>query len=531
MADGTNKFLGADAMTSLAGGRPRWFGAMALVFLAPMAGAKGDEPAAERPPAKYPSLPGAVAEMPGWVGEHAPFDVARYFDAPPREQNAAPMYLNALFEFGPEMAACFPPGEETERRQKAAQDRMEAMMPAFQAFTQAPDNFDVERLEKAVAPYEEGFRKLAMAQTRKRCVFQSGLGIMSLIPHAQSCRQVARVAQMRVRLALNQGDLPAAIRDVETTLRLSRDLQPRGYIINQLVAVAMDNVVAKEMILPILAAPGLKAEHCDRLLLALADHEALSVDMYAEGLRAEYLMARLMLEDLVHRQDKLAKELGVEPGGSILSKLDELTHVMSALAGPNAAGGGGGNGPPQFALPKFTRLRNKATEARLARTSAGELAARVAKLNAFYRTQFDLGSVPMAERLRRMPEPKSVFGDDPLDKILLGMSPATGAFTQAVGRHEALLHAADGLIALRRWQLGHDAPPPDLLAAVKEAGMPAVPVDPYDGKPMRMALVEGTPVVYSIGKDGVDDGGLVDSKFDAQPGDQLYKLPPPKAEP
>ena len=58
--------------------------------------------------------------------------------------------------------------------------------------------------------------------------------------------------------------------------------------------------------------------------------------------------------------------------------------------------------------------------------------------------------------------------------------------------------------------------------------MKAVPTDPYDGRPMRMAVVEGQPVVYSIGKDGRDDGGLKDSKFETQPGDILFRLPPAK---
>ena len=34
------------------------------------------------------------------------------------------------------------------------------------------------------------------------------------------------------------------------------------------------------------------------------------------------------------------------------------------------------------------------------------------------------------------------------------------------------------------------------------------PIDPFDGQPLRMIQRDGELVLYSIGKDGRDDGGL-----------------------
>jgi hypothetical protein len=34
------------------------------------------------------------------------------------------------------------------------------------------------------------------------------------------------------------------------------------------------------------------------------------------------------------------------------------------------------------------------------------------------------------------------------------------------------------------------------------------PIDPFDGKPMRYKLTEPGYIVYSIGEDGTDEGGL-----------------------
>ncbi len=55
--------------------------------------------------------------------------------------------------------------------------------------------------------------------------------------------------------------------------------------------------------------------------------------------------------------------------------------------------------------------------------------------------------------------------------------------------------------------------------------MPEVPIDPYSGKPLRMTIIDGEPVIYSIGQDGRDDGGRIDSNADRKLGDQTFRLP------
>lgn len=43
------------------------------------------------------------------------------------------------------------------------------------------------------------------------------------------------------------------------------------------------------------------------------------------------------------------------------------------------------------------------------------------------------------------------------------------------------------------------------------------------GKPMRVGVFEGDTVVYSVGRDGRDDKGQRDSRFDTQPGDLIFR--------
>ena len=86
---------------------------------APAAPAK---PAAAR---TYPSFPDAVTEPPPWNDAEPPFDLAEFLQAPPDEENAAPLYLDALFEFG-EMYSLFAE-EEWNRRYPIVKQRSDDM--------------------------------------------------------------------------------------------------------------------------------------------------------------------------------------------------------------------------------------------------------------------------------------------------------------------------------------------------------------------------------------------------------------------
>jgi hypothetical protein len=116
--------------------------------------------------------------------------------------------------------------------------------------------------------------------------------------------------------------------------------------------------------------------------------------------------------------------------------------------------------------------------------------------------------------------------DDALSNLALMITPEFPPLISALGRDEASLRGTECLVALRRWQVAGKTPPTDLLAVCKAAGLRSVPIDPHSGKPMKLAIVDGAPVIYSIGIDGKDDGGLIDSKFETQPGDILFRLGP-----
>ena len=85
----------------------------------------------------------------------------------------------------------------------------------------------------------------------------------------------------------------------------------------------------------------------------------------------------------------------------------------------------------------------------------------------------------------------------------------------------------------RRW--------PASLAALVPAFLPAVPLDPYTGEPLRFAKLEAGAVVYSVGSDRRSDGGTLDAPSGTQPRFRLWNpdqrrrtaqpTPPPEREP
>ena len=73
------------------------------------------------------------------------------------------------------------------------------------------------------------------------------------------------------------------------------DLQPRGFVIAQLVSIALTQVMCVQ-IPQIVVAPGARTEHCDRLIRLMTEHESKMTNGYVEGLRAEYVSAQVAIE-------------------------------------------------------------------------------------------------------------------------------------------------------------------------------------------------------------------------------------------
>jgi hypothetical protein len=87
---------------------------------------------------------------------------------------------------------------------------------------------------------------------------------------------------------------------------------------------------------------------------------------------------------------------------------------------------------------------------------------------------------------------------------------AIPSWTKAIQTHheiEAHLEATRAALNVERFRMANGRPP-ETMAALAPIFTPRAPLDPFDGQPFRFKALNPGYTVYSIGADGVDDGGL-----------------------
>ena len=77
-------------------------------------------------------------------------------------------------------------------------------------------------------------------------------------------------------------------------------------------------------------------------------------------------------------------------------------------------------------------------------------------------------------------------------------------FKEAIGL--AQIRMTQTGIAVERFRLANQRLPENLNQLVPKF-LPAVPEDPCDGQPLRFRLLEKGYLIYSVGKDGQNNGG------------------------
>jgi hypothetical protein len=95
--------------------------------------------------------------------------------------------------------------------------------------------------------------------------------------------------------------------------------------------------------------------------------------------------------------------------------------------------------------------------------------------------------------------------------------PAFNKVSEASRRKHACVRCLAALLAAERFRLKH-ARWPDSLAELVPDYLPAVPLDPYDGKRLRYKRRAEGVIVYSVGPDETDDGGTLDRRDRVRPG-------------
>lgn len=105
------------------------------------------------------------------------------------------------------------------------------------------------------------------------------------------------------------------------------------------------------------------------------------------------------------------------------------------------------------------------------------------------------------------------LADEPLANLRYPISMVSFSWIQggatAVNQAIAGRDSARAAVAIERFRLRHGERPRTLDSLVPEF-LPEVPLDPFDGKPLRFRLDSHEYRLYSVGSDGIDQGGQED---------------------
>jgi hypothetical protein len=114
--------------------------------------------------------------------------------------------------------------------------------------------------------------------------------------------------------------------------------------------------------------------------------------------------------------------------------------------------------------------------------------------------------------------------------FLLLLMPNTTRASESDRRQQGNMRCAIVALAAERYRLKHARWPDTLEAVCKEGLLPAVPTDPFDGRSLRYKRVADGLLIYSVGMDGVDNGGNLNRQRPMDEGvDQGFQLWDPEA--
>jgi len=323
---------------------------------------------------------------------------------------------------------------------------------------------------------------------------------MILLPHLAPLKQCARVLSLRSVAELQNGQPEKALDDVRLGLQLADKIRTEPFLISHLVRIAMVQI----MLQPIWE--GLAEHKWSNPQLAALNAELAKLDFPA--------VYQLSIRSEMACQNREMERLRQHP-----ERLDDLQGFRD---------GDGNNSEPR--LP-------------------GGLLARLIPAGWFYQNQYRAGNtmmnyyLPVANVAQGTFSPElarhgdaavaaEVKSPSPFNMLERMVLPALGNAAKKFAYGQASADLARTAIALERYRLARGEFP-EALDALGPQFIAQVPHDVMGGQPLKYRReADGRFVLYSIGWNGTDDGGVVVFKKGAKPsvdldqGDWVWRYPP-----
>ncbi|MBL8991304.1 MAG: hypothetical protein JNJ48_06965 [Phycisphaerae bacterium] len=430
--------------------------------------------------------------------------------AVPEEQRAWPRYRAALMAIGPEPEFSF---EHPDGRDEGYWQLVEPGEPGFAEVGAWLRSIEPElaRVRAAAGMARLGYVAGTTTDWElQRAVTRGGDSIVPeaedrednplmmrvLLPHLAHLRRAARLMDADLRHAAAAGDGARVAADLHTMLGLSVHVAQSPGLIGQMVQAAIVHMACDAITRLVTERPGLIDEAelvaLAHRLASLGEGGALRLQLAAERAFFDDLLQRMYTDDgagdgrLTDQGRALMLEVASnEPWKRATSEL----RTLDILAGP------------VYAQAAAGRREIKALYDRILDSAMAEDA-------------IELWARPAVSEVSRLidelrAQPLGATRYELLRVMDVGFDRASGVLRLCESR-VALTQVVIAL-ELHRSRTGRY---PDSLAALTPGLIPAVPADPFDGRPVRYlapgrgpAWAGGRPVLYSIGNDRVDGGG------------------------
>ena len=137
----------------------------------------------------------------------------------------------------------------------------------------------------------------------------------------------------------------------------------------------------------------------------------------------------------------------------------------------------------------------------------------------YFERAIDAASLPPHEQTARFGAAKSWVMERPEWRALLThvILPGISRVAELFTRHVAGMRAARVAVAVERYRLAHGILPGS-IDDLTPRFIDAVPLDPYDGEPMRYAVTPTGYAVYSVFENVTDDGGVFTDAYGSRYG-------------
>jgi hypothetical protein len=317
------------------------------------------------------------------------------------------------------------------------------------------------------------------------------------LPYLSELRQLARLLAVDARHAAAVGDGDRVVANVRAIFGMAEHTRELPFVINDLVAISM-NTLASRTVRDVLAEEPivLRGEQIAELAHQFAAARG-NFDIRYDG-------ERWFFKDIVQR---LYTDNGSGGGHMTNEGVRRMAQLTSIHVGEDHFGWLEGafhsTLAPALGLLMASREEMIAKHAEIMNALEAEARkpmwdARVSRID--------------HEIEKMMGDPLMKIRYMPLVYLMPALSKAYEVSERSLQEHDATLVALAA--ELYRRQAGAW---PTSLADLVPQYLPATPPDRFTGRPLNYALVDGTPVIYSVGTDRDDDGGIVPRKATGTP--------------